>query len=69
MELPFFWATLEPVIYTRDDFAKQTQPIEIERVVSESSPFHIEPNRGAFPPLATIEFRLIFAPSQVESKN
>lgn len=63
--MPFVWALLEPVLYSRDDFAKQTQPIEIERVVSESSPFHVEPSRGTFPPLATVEFRLIFAPSQV----
>ena len=65
IELPFIWALLEPVLYTRDDFAKQTQPIEIERIVNEASPFHVEPNRGTFPPLATLEFRLIFAPSQV----
>lgn len=65
VELPFVWALLEPVLYTRDDFTKQTQPIEIERIVSETSPFHVEPNRGVFPPLATVEFCLIFAPSQV----
>ncbi len=65
VELPFVWALLEPVLYTREDFAKQTQPIEIERIVSETSSFHVEPNRGTFPPLATVEFRLIFAPSQV----
>jgi hypothetical protein len=52
-------------LYKREDFAKQTQPIEIERIVSEASPFHIEPNRGTFPPLSTVEFHLIFAPSQV----
>ena len=67
VELPFVWALLEPVLYTREDFAKQTQPIEIERIVSETSPFHVEPNRGTFPPLATVEFRLIFAPSKVRS--
>ena len=65
VELPFVWALLEPVLYTRDDFAKQTQPIEIERIVSEASPFHVEPSRGTFSPLATVEFRLIFAPSLV----
>ncbi|CAF5145330.1 unnamed protein product, partial [Rotaria sp. Silwood1] len=65
VELPFVWAILEPVLYTREDFARQTQPIEIERIVCETSQFHVEPNRGTFPPLATVDFRLIFAPSQV----
>ncbi|CAM4955682.1 unnamed protein product [Rotaria socialis] len=67
VELPFIWALLEPVLYTREDFSKQTQPIEIERIVCEASQFHVEPNRGTFPPLATVDFRLIFAPSQVGS--
>ncbi|CAF3429846.1 unnamed protein product [Rotaria sp. Silwood1] len=65
VELPFVWAILEPVLYTREDFARQTQPIEIERIVCETSQFHVEPNRGTFPPLATVDFRLIFAPSQI----
>ena len=59
------WTSLEPVLYTRDDFAKQSQPIEIERIVSEASPFHVEPSRGAFPPASSVEFHLIFAPAQV----
>ncbi|CAF0848051.1 unnamed protein product [Rotaria sordida] len=65
VELPFIWALLEPVLYTREDFSKQTQPIEIERIVSETSQFHVEPSRGIFPPLTTVDFRLIFAPSQI----
>ncbi|CAF2586646.1 unnamed protein product [Rotaria sp. Silwood2] len=65
VELPFVWAILEPVLYTREDFSKQTQPIEIERIVCETSQFHVEPSRGTFPPLATVDFRLIFAPSQI----
>ena len=67
IELPFVWAALEPVLYTREDFAKQTQPIEIERVVCETPAFHVEPNRGTLLPLATVDFRLIFAPSKVYS--
>ncbi|UJR33118.1 hypothetical protein I4U23_020575 [Adineta vaga] len=63
VELPFVWTSLEPVLYTRDDFAKQTQPIEIERIVSETSPFHVEPSRGTFPPASSVEFHVIFAPS------
>ncbi|CAF0942455.1 unnamed protein product [Adineta ricciae] len=65
VELPYVWTSLEPVLYTRDDFAKQSQPIEIERIVSEASPFHVEPSRGAFPPASCVEFHLIFAPAQI----
>ncbi|CAF1531605.1 unnamed protein product, partial [Adineta steineri] len=65
VELPFVWTLLEPVLYNREDFADQTQPVEIERIVCESSPFNIQPNRGTFPPSSIVEFHLVFAPSQI----
>jgi hypothetical protein len=69
VELPFAWALLEPVLYARDDFSNQSQPKEIERHICEKAAFHVEPNYGTFPPLAQVEFRLIFAPSTVIERN
>jgi hypothetical protein len=56
---------LEPVLYTRGDFASQTQPIEIQRVVSKTGAFDIEPNHGALPAMGVTEFSLVFAPLNV----